>query len=203
MRWYRRECQHPNGYLLSASPFSSHEVVRTPDGVAHYTNIAEDILVMLHQNVDATPDREAVAVLGGERVTYRELWDRAARVAGGLRAQGITRGERVGSRLPNGLAWVIAALGTLMAGAALVPVNTRFTEAEAEYVVSNSGSAFVFHPNDPLPAGAPFCVDGGTRSDMAAIFYTSGTTGFPKGAMLSHEAFLSAAESTIRVLDLP
>jgi len=177
--------------------------VRTRDGVAHYTNIAENILVMLRRHVDATPDLEAVAVLGGERLTYRKLWDRAARVAGGLRAEGITRGQRVASRLPNGLPWVVAFFGTLMAGAALVPVNTRFTEPEAEYVIADSGSTFVFRPNDLLPDGPPFSGDGGARSDMAAIFYTSGTTGFPKGAMLSHEACLSAAETTSRVLDLP
>ena len=55
--------------------------------------------------------------LGGERVTYRQLWDRAARVAGGLRAAGVQPGDRVANRLPNGNDWVYAFWGTLLAGA--------------------------------------------------------------------------------------
>ena len=57
-----------------------------------------------------------------------QLWDRAARVSGGLREAGISPGDRVAIRLPNSIDWVLAFFGGLMAGAVVVPVNTRFTE---------------------------------------------------------------------------
>src|SRR4029077_16049383 len=97
--------------------------------------------------------------LGGGRVTYRELWDRAARVAGGLKQAGITRGDRVAIRLGNGLDWCFAFFGAQMAGAVAVPVNTRFSEPEVEYVVTDSGSRFVFLPGEALPDGEPYVVD--------------------------------------------
>lgn len=158
---------------------------------------------MLRRTVDAAPEAEAVVELGGERVTYAEFWDRAARVAGGLRGVGVSAGDRVAIRLGNGLDWCLAFFGTLMAGGVVVPVNTRFSEAEVEYVVNDSGAVFTFLPGVPLPTGGPFAVEGLTRSDLAAIFYTSGTTGFPKGAMTTHECFLSNVESCYRTLGTP
>src|SRR5205085_7205902 len=134
---------------------------------------------------------------------YRELWDRSARVAGGLRVLGIGDGDRVAIRLGNGLDWCIAFWGGLMAGAITVPVNTRFSEPEVEYVLTDSGSKFVFMPGQALPAGEPYVVEGLGQPDVAAIFYTSGTTGFPKGAMTTHEGFLSNIETCRRVSLLP
>ena len=131
--------------------------------------------------------------------TYQELWDRAARVAGGLRAAGVKPGDRVAIRYTNGMDWVLAFYGTLLSGAVAVPVNTRFSEPEVEYVVNDSGASFVFMPGQALPDGDPLAVENLTKADLAAIFYTSGTTGFPKGAMTTHENFLSNIETCIRI----
>ena len=114
------------------------------------------------------------------------------RVAGGLRAEGVERGDRVAIRLPNGLDWVLAFWGAQLAGAVAVPVNTRFKESEAQYVIDDSGAAYVF---GALPDGEPLAVDDLEPDDLSAIFYTSGTTGFPKGAMTSHANFLSNTEN--------
>jgi long-chain acyl-CoA synthetase len=83
-----------------------------------------------------------------------------------------------------------------------VPVNTRFTDSEARYVIEDSGARVVLEPGSALPEGAPFTVDGLERRDLAAIFYTSGTTGFPKGAMTSHGNFLTNTENARRVVGL-
>ena len=99
-----------------------------------------------------------------------------------MKAQGIERGDRVAIRLPAGLAWVDAFLGAQLAGAIAVPVNTRLAEPEVEYVVSDSGSKFVFMPGAPLPDAGPYALEDLEPHDVAAIFYTSGTTGFPKGS---------------------
>ena len=154
---------------------------------------------MLRATVDSAPDSEAILEIGGERVSYRQLWDRSARVAGGLRAQGIERGGRVAIRLSNGLDWCLAFFGIQLAGAIAVPVNTRFSEAEIGYVISDSGSGFVFLPGQPLPDGHPWACEGLSPRDTSAIFYTSGTTGFPKGAMTTHENFLANMETCRRV----
>ena len=129
-------------------------------------------------------------------MTYQDVWDRSARVAGGLRRGGVERGDRVANRHGNTLEWCLGFWGTLMAGAVVVPVNTRFSESEVEYVVTDSGRAVVLLPDEPLPDGEPRRRRRHrARTTLAAIFYTSGTTGFPKGAMTTHENFLSNSET--------
>src|SRR6476620_4901307 len=158
---------------------------------------------MLRRAVDTASESEALVELGGDRVTYAQLWDRATRVAGGLRAAGVQPGDRVANRLPNGNDWVYAFWGTLLAGAVVVPVNTRFAEPEVRYVVEDSGAAYVVEPGAPLPDGDPLEVTDQAHTDLAGIFYTSGTTGFPKGAMTTHENFCSNAENALRVRQIP
>ena len=63
--------------------------------------------------------------------------------------------------------------------------------------------AFVVEPDGPLPDGEPFVENGLELGQLAAIFYTSGTTGFPKGAMTSHENFLTNSENCRRVIGMP
>ena len=184
-------------------PFDLSGIERGADGIARYRNRPRTVIDMLRATVDRAPANEAVVEIGGERVTYQQLWDRAARVAGGLRAAGVSPGDRVAIRLANGLDWVVAFFGGLMAGAVVVPVNTRFAEPEVAYVVEDSGARFVFTPGQVLPDGSPFVFESGTPDDLAALFYTSGTTGFPKGAMMTHANFLSNTESARRVVGLP
>ena len=184
-------------------PFDYSGITRDALGIAHYDDRPDSLVEMLRATVDKSPDHQAIVELDGERVSYRQLWDRAARVAGGLKDTGVNRGDRVAIRLGNGLDWCIAFFGTQMAGAVAVPVNTRFSESEVEYVVTDSGSRFSFLHGRPLPDGAAYVVDDLSKDDVAAIFYTSGTTGFPKGAMTTHRNFLSNTETCRRVVKLP
>ena len=110
--------------------------------------------------------REALVELGGGAVTYRQLWDRAARVAGGLRAAGVRPGDRVANRLRNGVDWVLAFWGTLLAGAVVVPGQHPLRRPpRSEYVVDDSGAAYVVEPGAPLPDGEPLAMtDQGHRT---------------------------------------
>ena len=89
-------------------------------------------------------DAEALAVPGGLRLSYRELAGQVEGVSAALIAAGIEAGDRVALWAPNGAEWMLAALGALSAGAALVPVSTRFTGPEALDVIVRSGARALF-----------------------------------------------------------
>lgn len=182
------------------NPFSVDGIEVDERGVRGYAGRPESLVEMLRESVGAYPDAVAIVEIGGPSLTYRELWKQAARVAGGLRDQGVARGDRVGIRLPNGIDWVLAFWGTLLGGAVAVPINTRFANEEVAFVLEDSGVAFCFEPRVGLPEGESFVIDGLGSGHLAAIFYTSGTTGFPKGAMMTHRNFLTNSENVVRML---
>jgi long-chain acyl-CoA synthetase len=182
------------------TPFDRTGVVRGDDGIKRYTDRPDSLVQLLRASVERARDATAVVEVGGPSLTYGELWDRAARVAGGLRATGVGRGDRAAILLPNGAEWVLAFWGIELAGAVAVPVNIRFKEAEIDYVLEDSGAAYGFRPGEPLPDGEPLVTDDIGPDDLAAIFYTSGTTGSPKGAMTSHANFLANSENAIRCI---
>ena len=171
------------------------------DGIRRYTGLHRNLVAMLRDTVERHPDRTAVVEIDGPEATYAELWEQARRVAGGLRAHGVREGDRVAVRLPNGLDWIRAFWGCHLAGAVVVPLNTRLAEAEADFIVEDSGAAHVI--TGDLPDGEPVELPDPEHQALAALFYTSGTTGRPKGAMTTHENFLTTAESVIRCRELP
>jgi acyl-CoA synthetase (AMP-forming)/AMP-acid ligase II len=185
------------------NPFPQTDVTVGADGTPRYGGCLESLLALLEARTAAAPNVEAVVELGGVRLTYQQLWNSAARVAGGLRAAGVRRGDRVGLRYPAGTNWVLAFWGTIMAGGIAVAVNTRSAAPEVEFILSDAGVTVDLTPHTKLPDGEPYVESGLGPLDVAAMFYTSGTTGKPKGVPATHEAFLTNAESMIRCLRIP
>ena len=182
------------------NPFDESGVERDAEGRARYVDRPPSLVAMLRASVERDSSATAVLEVSGGSLTYGELWEQAARVAGGLRGEGVERGDRVAIRLPNGLDWVLAFFGAQLLGAVVVPINTRFTEEEVAYVIGDSEARYTFSAEASLPSGDPVAVEDLASEDLAAIFYTSGTTGFPKGAMTTHGNFLTNCESAFRCL---
>ena len=184
----------------AGNPFPAHGTSRDRNAVIHFNDLPGSLPAMLHGWVERSPDAEAVVELDGDRLSYRQLWDRAGRVAGGLRARGVTGGSRVALRYPAGVRWVLGFWGTLLAGGVAVAVNIRSAQPEVEFVLEDSGVVVDLGPGDPLPDGEPYVAPVPARDAVAAMFYTSGTTGRPKGVPTTHEAFLTNCENLVRVL---
>jgi long-chain acyl-CoA synthetase len=159
---------------------------------------------------------EAPAVVAGDRrLSWGELDAAVDRVAAGYAARGLTPGERVAVQLPNGIDWLRAAVGALRAGLVVVPVNTAYTDPELEHVLGDSGaSLFVVRDERPEVAGVPVCPgppedDGPAPADtedpqgLAFLAYTSGTTGRPRGAMLTHAALRANQEQCLAMTPPP
>ena len=93
------------------SPFDTSGIELGPDGIKRYAGLPRNVVDMLQATVEQHGDRTAVVELDGPSVTYAELWDRARRVAGGLRAHGVDVGDRVALQIGNGLDWALAFWG--------------------------------------------------------------------------------------------
>jgi long-chain acyl-CoA synthetase len=131
--------------------------------------------------------RTALA-LGTCELSYAELEAASAKVAGMLIARGLGPGDRVGVMLPNVPEFAIAYYGVLRMGGVVVPMNPLLKPREVEHYLSDSGAALVLDDAAALPGdGEPHAgVAERDASDTAVILYTSGTTGRPKGAELTH-----------------
>ena len=149
-----------------------------------------NLVAWLARAARADPGRAAVFV--GERrwATYGELTKRAARLAGGLRTRlGLEPGDRVAIVMKNCPEYIAALYGIWWAGLVAVPVNAKLHAKEVDFIVADSGARRVIRSAGDLgeAAGAePLALAERAPDDLAWLFYTSGTTGRPKGAMLSH-----------------
>jgi long-chain acyl-CoA synthetase len=173
------------------------------------TNLAE----LLTHTAARRPDSPAVK-LDELELTYAALDDASGRVAGLLQAKGVRPGDRVGLMLPNVPHFAVVYYGILRAGAMVVPMNVLLKEREVAYYLADSGARFLFAWHqfaDAAHAGSDqahadcLLVEPGNfesllgrsepardvavrhAGDTAVILYTSGTTGTPKGAELTHE----------------
>ena len=189
----------------------------------------ENLALNLVHTASARGGRPAVRH-GDVAVTYARLADLSARAARFLRERGISPGERVGLMLPNLPEFAVGIYGALHAGTIAVPMNVMLKRREVAFQLRDSGSRLLLagrgcaeeaeagaHEADAecvvVEAGGGLAelvgdVDPEQRmaeqrgSDSAVLLYTSGTTGQPKGAELSHANLRSNASVFRRILDL-
>ncbi|MGZ3410667.1 MAG: class I adenylate-forming enzyme family protein [Xanthobacteraceae bacterium] len=172
-------------------------------------------------------DRRAVAQ-GALHLTYREVTRRAVQLAGGMIAKGIRPGDRVAILSRNNFRYLEVNLACAYAGIILIPLNHRLAAKEIDGILARTEARLLFqalpyepknivavtwsddeppaHANDyeamigrnqPLDRAAEVSLD-----DIAQIFFTSGTTGEPKGACLTHRNLTATAYDTVTSLEL-
>src|SRR3954467_14537704 len=126
----------------------------------------------------------------GLRLTYAQASKRVNRWAGGIAAKS-EPGDRVVIATPNGYEMLLLSLAASRAGAIPVPLNAQMRADELKHVMDDSSAALVIRAanevdgHDPLTEAHKVDPD-----DVAALFYTSGTTGKPKGVELTHRSLV-------------
>lgn len=166
-----------------------------------------------------------------EHWTYAQLADDAERLAHGLAAEGVGRGDRIALCGRNRPEWVVACLGILRSGAAPVLLDTQVAEDTLRHILRDSDARYLFTTAGDIVRLREPCKEAGVEillldeaagaterswrsllpeadptddippvreDDMAALFYTSGTTGPPKGAPLSHRNLVSQIRTLIK-----
>jgi malonyl-CoA/methylmalonyl-CoA synthetase len=167
------------------------------------------------------PSRLAIETVDGQRISYGDLIARAGQTANVLAAGGVKPGDRVAAQTEKSVAGLVLYLATVRAGAVYLPLNTAYTLNELEYFITDAEpSLVVCDPSkadgigaiaakvgakvetlgadgkgsltDAVAAAKPgFETVPRGDDDLAAILYTSGTTGRSKGAMLTHDNLAS------------
>ena len=148
-----------------------------------------NLALSLLYSADRTPEAEAL-VGEHERLTFAELREHAARIAAGLAARGVKRGDRVACVLANEVEAVELYWGCQWLGACFVPLSHRLAEADLDYCIADCGAVLVVR--DPGEVRDLVAADEHAGAldlderEASIQLYTSGTTGRPKGVPRSH-----------------
>jgi len=159
-----------------------------------------NLYALLASRFPADRTQPFLETLDGRIVTYGEIETGAGRLAALLTAKGVAPGDRVAVQTAKSPQAVMLYLAALKIGAVFLPLNTAYTQAEIDYFVADAeptlfvtdavalaAEAAALAPHEAVHEAAP--------QDLAAILYTSGTTGRSKGAMLSHAALAANGQA--------
>ncbi|MDZ7627033.1 MAG: AMP-binding protein [Parvularculaceae bacterium] len=170
----------------------------------------DGLYALLAPRFASAGDRPFLTMPNGRSQTYGEIDALARKIAGALAASGVRPGDRVAVQVEKSAENVALYLASLRGGFAYLPLNTAYTDEELSYFVADAAPAvLVSDPGrvatapkgpclltldtngsgsliDAANAAAPRAAVACNRDDIAVILYTSGTTGLPKGAMISH-----------------
>jgi long-chain acyl-CoA synthetase len=179
---------------------------------------------LLTASAERTPDTPTIR-LGEVELSYAELDERSARLATLLREKGVAQGDRVGVMLPNVPEFPVAYYGVLRAGGVVVPMNVLLKRREIAFYLEDSGAKLLLAWHGFAEEAAAGAAEAGAEpvevepaafaallserepaaalaetaeDDTAVILYTSGTTGKPKGAELTHANLARNAEVSAR-----
>ncbi|MER5350944.1 amino acid adenylation domain-containing protein [Kitasatospora sp. NPDC002551] len=200
--------------LLDAA---ERRLVTTAWNATHRDHPADrTVLDLVRARAAATPDALAV-VAGEQRLGYRDLLERAERLAGALSAAGIGRGDLVGLHLARTADLPAALLAVHAVGAGYLPLDPGYPAERLAFVLADSGAALLLADREPAPevaAAAPAVLRlaGATDTDAAAptdtapgrlayVLYTSGSTGRPKGVEIGHRALTNLLAAFSDLLD--
>lgn len=165
------------------------------------------------------------------RLSYAQLWREAERVGGWLQEQGFVPGDRCAVLMSNQSKWVVSSFAVLWCGGVLVPIDYKLTAPEQERLIAHArpkvvvtehviardlklsgpcllvseapdGAALVGAERFEAARGRSFAYQPRAREDLACIVYSSGTSGAPKGCMLTHDNYLEQAQALGRLFPM-
>lgn len=176
------------------------------------------ITQLFEEQVEKTPDNIAV-VFENQKLTYRELNERANSLANYLRSQKIGRNDIVGIMVNRSLEMIISILAVLKSGACYIPIDPEYPQDRIEYMLNNSSAKllltfkrlenkvtfdnklFVELDNELYNSNKDNLININEPDDLAYIIYTSGSTGKPKGVMLKHSNINNFIQGMCNVVD--
>ena len=176
------------------------------------------ITQLFEEQVEKTPDNIAV-VFEDQKLTYRELNQRANSLANYLRSQKIGRNDIVGIMVNRSLEMIISILAVLKSGACYIPIDPEYPQDRIEYMLNNSNAKllltfkrlenkvtfdnklFVELDNALYNSNKDNLININEPDDLAYIIYTSGSTGKPKGVMLKHSNINNFIQGMCNVVD--
>ena len=176
------------------------------------------ITQLFEEQVEKTPDNIAV-VFEDQKLTYRELNERANSLASYLRSKKIGRNDIVGIMVNRSLEMIISILAVLKSGACYIPIDPEYPQDRIEYMLNNSNAKllltfkrlknkvtfdnklFVELDNELYNSNKDNLININEPDDLAYIIYTSGSTGKPKGVMLKHSNINNFIQGMCNVVD--
>lgn len=176
------------------------------------------ITQLFEEQVEKTPDNIAV-VFENQKLTYRELNEKANSLACYLRENGIERNNIVGIMVKRSLEMIISILAVLKSGACYIPIDPEYPQDRIEYMLNNSNTKllltfkrlenkvtfdnklFVELDNELYNSNKDNLININKPDDLAYIIYTSGSTGKPKGVMLKHSNINNFIQGMCNVVD--